>query len=328
MSLINFYQPEASIFYNVSILKILTTFTLFSAYRSQHLHSVEKPLIEDIVTAVNLEVQSNGDQKSIASDSGSGSSQGIANPLLDNEQRLDSSPLPEMENLNAGHQLTLDSSPLPEMENLNAGHQLTLELRPESTLSGCTSETTTDSVLIQESYSNHPSSDHEMLIGATATGSCTVYPHKRLQEVGQASTTAVQCTSPRNSIIYAGAGSPSHTPGPNNMVVVPQRSPVNYSAAVNSSQSESIASKSLHPPPVEATPDDGHRRNYMAAPHHFLASGANPHPDDVRRIHQQRAGRANEEDFGELVDSARANGGDLQPNNDVAQVERQRSNEQ
>ena len=281
----------------VSILIILTTFTLFSAYRSQLLHSVEKPLIENNMNAVNLEVLSNGDQKSIASDSGSGSSQGIANPLLDNEQML-------------------DSSPLPEMENLNPGHQLTLELRPESTLSGCTSENTTDSVLIQESYSNYPSSDHEMLIGATAasTNNCSVYPHKRLQEVGQASTTAVQCTSPRNSIIYAGAGSPSHTPGPN-MVVVPQRSPVNYSAA---SQSESIVSDTLHPPPVEATPDDGHRRNYMAAPHHFLTAGANPHPDDVRRIHQQRAGRANEEDFGELVDSARANGGDSQPNNDVA----------
>ena len=293
----------------VSALKILTTFTLFSAYRSQLLHSVEKTLIDDIVTAVNLEILSNGDQKS-ASDSGSVSSQDIANHLLDDEQRLDCSPLPEIVNLNPGHQ----------------------ELRPESTLSGCTSETTTDSVLIQESYSNHPSCDHEMLIGATATAStssCSVYPHKRLQEVGQASTTAVQCTSPRNSIIYAGAGSPSHTPGPN-MVVVPQRSPLNYSAAVNNnlSQSESIASDTLHPPPVEATPDDGYRRNYMAAPYHFLASGANPHPDDVRRIHQQRTGRANEEDFGELVDFARANGGDSQPNNDVAQVERQRSNEQ
>ena len=299
----------ASIFYNISILKILTTFTLFSAYRSQLLHSVEKPLIEDIVTAVNLETLRNDDQKS-ASDSGSGSSQGIANHLLDDEQRLDCSPLPEIVNLNPGHQ----------------------ELRPESTLSGCTSEATTNSVLNQELYLNHPSSDHEMLIGATATAStssCSVYPHKRLQEVGQASTTAVQCTSPRNSIIYAGAGSPSHTPGPNNMVVVPQRSPLNYSAAVNNlSQSESIVIDTLHPPPVEATPDDGRRRNYMAAPHHFLASAANPLPDDVRRIHQQRTGRANEEDFGELVDSAWANGGDSQPNNDVVQVERQRSNEQ
>ena len=253
------------------------------------------------MTAVNLETLSNGDQKS-ASDSGSGFSQDIANPLLDSEQRQDFSPLPEMENLNPGHQL-----------------------RPESTLSGCTSETTT---LIQESCSSHPPSDHEMLVEATATASTSSsagYPHKRLQEVGQASTTAVQCTSPRNSI-YAGAGSPSHAP--NMTVMLPPRSPINHSAAVNLSWSESSASDTLHPPPVEATPDDGRRRNYMAAPRHFLASGANPHPDDVRRIHQQRAGRANEGDFGELVDSARANGGDLQPNNDVAQVERQRSNEQ
>ena len=268
------------------------TFTSFSAYRSQHLHSVEKPLIE----TVNLEMLSNGDQKSITSDSGSGFSQGIANPLLDDEQRLNFSLLPGTEN------------------SVNPGHQLTLQLRPESTLSGCTSETTTDSVLVQESCSSHPSGDHEM----------SGYPHKRLQEIGQASTTAVQCTSPRNSF-FAGVGSPSHTP---NMVVFPPRSPVNRSAAVNLPRSESSASDTLHPSPVEATPDDGNRRNYMAAPRHFFASGANPHPDDVQRIHQQRAGRANEEDFSQLVDYAQANGGDSRPDNDVAQVEQWRSNEQ
>lgn len=244
---------------------------------------------------------SNSDQKSITSESESGCSQDTTDPLLDTVP-------------------SLNSNRLPKTQNLNSGNQLMLELRPESTLSACTSETTdaSESVFTQAPCSNHPfTGDREMSVGASAS-SGSHYPHKRLQEVGQETTTAVQCTSPRNSY-HASAGSPSHV---HNLVVLSQRPPVN-GRAVSLDQSESNASDtvlSLHSSPVEATPDNG-LPSYLTAPQHFLASGANPHPDDVWRTHQRRKGRSNEQDFGQLMEYARANG---EPNNDAAQV-RQRS---
>ena len=194
------------------------------------------------------------------------------------------------------------------------------DLRPESILSACTSQTTDGSerVFGQMPRLSRPSiGDREASIGAISTSSSSQFPHKRLQEVGHESTTAIQCTSPRNS----SAGSPSHTQSHSNIVVFAQGN----RRAVDLSRTESTASdtvSTLHSSPVEATPDNGHP-GYLAAPQHYLGSGANPLPDDVRSTHQRREGRANEHDFVQLIENTRANG---EPNNDVAQAEQQRWN--
>ena len=179
--------------------------------------------------------------------------------------------------------------------------------------------------------------EHETLSGAALNGTddhisrmhCQAvpgsggshYPHRRLQEVGQENTMAVQCTSPRNSYhgnsTYTASGSPSHTHS--NIVMISQGPPMNVSA-VNLGHSESSDGIiALHSSPIEATPDNGHP-SYLTGPQHFLATGTNPHPDDVWRTHQRREGRANQQDFRQLVEYSQANG---EPNNDVSQVERQ-----
>ena len=259
--------------------------------------------------------KNNSDQKSTSSESDCRGSLDTTNPLLDNEPRLDPSGLTSIQNLNL----------------LSDRNQLTLQLRPESTLSACTSESTNSSEYVHGNQalclSPQSTSDHGTSVGVSVncTEDCDSqlqpassgfkYPHRRLREVGQANTTAIQCTSPRNSYhrnsTCAGAGSPQHA---SNVGVISQRPSVNGSAAGQSESSDATGNIApLHPSPVEAT---GGGRSYMTAPQHFFVSGANPHPDDVWRTHQWREGRANEEDFGPLVEYALANG---EPNNDVAE---------
>ena len=259
----------------------------------------------------NKNQKSNSDQKSITSESESGFSQDTTDPLLDTEPRL-------------------NANRLRKAQNLSNRNQLMSEGRPGSTLSACTSETTDGSECL-----SHPSTSVcETSSAAASVNDCdsrmqvvpdgSQFPHRRLQEVGQANTTAVQCTSPRSSYhgssTYTGSDSPSHTHS--NIVMISQRPPVNGSA-VNLGHSESSANDTalpFHSSPVEATPDNGHP-SYLTAPQHFLACSAYPHPDDVRRTHQRREGRANQQDFGRLIEYARTNG---EPNNDVAQAQQQR----
>lgn len=264
----------------------------------------ENPISNEIKLDDIDQKSHNDPHRSVTPESNSSFSQCTTDLLLDNVQRSDSS-----------HSSKTHST--------NNENQLVLESRPESTLSACTSVTTDGSERVlatgQTLNLSRPSTgDREVSIGATSASSSSQFPHKRLQEIGQESTIAIQCTSPRNSYYAAGAGSPSHAQCYNyNTVMLAQGSPENcIHTVVNLGQTESSTSDAVptpsHPSPVEATPDNG--PSYMSGPQHFLASGANPHPDDVWNTHQWREGRANEQDFIQLMESTQANG---EPNNDL-----------
>ena len=290
------------------------TFILISLYRTQDLH-VENPLTN--ASEVKVGTQSNYDQKSSASESGE--SQDATNPLLD---RSDCPSLTETQNLD------LTSN----------GSQLVLQSRPETTLSTGTFETTDTCSLehvhgpvLTPCLSRQSGGVDEASVGSSV--SCTdvsdprmqaasigSFTHKRLQEVGQTNTAAVQCTSPRNSCY-------GHSTCVGNSLISPrthtlltsQCSSVNAGVNLGPHESSDMSAADDGLPhnfsPVEATPNNDDR-SYMTTPQYYLTPGISHLPNDIQRTHQQREpGRVSE--YPTL-----ANG---EPNNNSSLIERQRS---